>query len=180
MQGRSTETATGATGNTGTAGVLIPVWRDILLDADTPVGAFARLRRGPFAFLLESAPAGSETWARYTFLGVAPRADGVAVRVETPDGPYELECDWLIAADGSRSTVRELMGLAFEGRTFEDNFLIADVRVDVPFPAERRFYFEAPFNDGRTALMHRQPDDVFRIDFQLGPEADPALERQHA
>ncbi len=74
MQGRSTETATGATGNTGTAGVLIPVWRDILLDADTPVGAFARLRRGPFAFLLESAPAGSETWARYTFLGVAPRA----------------------------------------------------------------------------------------------------------
>jgi anthranilate synthase component 1 len=54
-------------------GVLIPVWRDILLDADTPVGAFARLRAGPFAFLLESAPAGSETWARYTFLGSAPR-----------------------------------------------------------------------------------------------------------
>ncbi len=55
-------------------GGLIPVWRDCLLDADTPVSAFAKLKRGPFAFLLESAPAGSETWARYTFLGTEPRA----------------------------------------------------------------------------------------------------------
>ena len=55
-------------------GGLVPVWRDCLLDADTPVSAFAKLRRGPFAFLLESAPAGGETWARYTFLGTEPRA----------------------------------------------------------------------------------------------------------
>ena len=53
---------------------LVPVWRDCLLDTDTPVSAFAKLRRGPFAFLLESAPAGSETWSRYTFLGTEPRA----------------------------------------------------------------------------------------------------------
>ena len=52
---------------------LIPVWRDVLLDTDTPVSAFAKLRRGPFGFLLESAPAGGETWARYTFLGTEPR-----------------------------------------------------------------------------------------------------------
>src|SRR5690348_18252733 len=63
-------------------GTLVPVWADMLLDADTPVSAFAKLRRGPFAFLLESAPAGSETWARYTFLGTEPRgawrlSDGV-------------------------------------------------------------------------------------------------------
>jgi anthranilate synthase component 1 len=57
-----------------TGGGLVPVWRDCLLDADTPVSAFAKLRRGPFAFLLESAPAGGETWARYTFLGTEPRA----------------------------------------------------------------------------------------------------------
>src|SRR5689334_18289405 len=57
----------------GSSGGLVPVWRDCLLDADTPVSAFAKLRRGPFAFLLESAPAGSETWARYTFLGTEPR-----------------------------------------------------------------------------------------------------------
>lgn len=53
---------------------LVPVWRDVLLDTDTPVSAFAKLRRGPFSFLLESAPAGSETWARYTFLGTEPRS----------------------------------------------------------------------------------------------------------
>lgn len=55
-------------------GILVPVWRDILLDTDTPVSAFAKLRRGPFAFLLESAPAGGETWSRYTFIGTEPRA----------------------------------------------------------------------------------------------------------
>ena len=64
-------------------GGLVPVWRDCLLDGETPVSAFAKLRRGPFAFLLESAPAGGETWARYTFMGTEPRAawrlkDGVA------------------------------------------------------------------------------------------------------
>ncbi|MEP6618962.1 MAG: chorismate-binding protein [bacterium] len=53
---------------------LVPVWRDCLLDTDTPVTAFAKVREGPFAFLLESAPAGGETWARYTFLGSSPRA----------------------------------------------------------------------------------------------------------
>ena len=66
-----------------TSGGLVPVWRELLLDTDTPVSAFAKLRRGPFAFLLESAPAGSETWSRYTFMGTEPRAawrfrDGVA------------------------------------------------------------------------------------------------------
>ena len=68
------------------AGGLIPVWRDVMLDADTPVAAFHRLRRGPFAFLLESAPAGGETWARYTFLGSEP---GAAWRLR--DGTVE---DW--------------------------------------------------------------------------------------
>src|SRR5882762_2654319 len=53
---------------------LVPVWKDCLLDTDTPVSAFAKLRRGPFAFLLESAPAGGETWSRYTLLGTEPRA----------------------------------------------------------------------------------------------------------
>lgn len=66
---------------------LVPVWRDCLLDTDTPVTAFAKLREGPFAFLLESAPAGSETWSRYTFLGSAPRS---AWRLR--DGVVE---DWL-------------------------------------------------------------------------------------
>ena len=53
---------------------VVPVWRESLLDTDTPVSAYAKLRRGPFGFLLESAPAGGETWARYTFLGTEPVA----------------------------------------------------------------------------------------------------------
>jgi len=53
---------------------VVPVWRESLLDTDTPVSAYAKLRRGAFGFLLESAPAGGETWARYTFLGTEPSA----------------------------------------------------------------------------------------------------------
>ena len=53
---------------------LVPVWKDCLLDTDTAVSAFAKLRRGAFAFLLESAPAGGETWSRYTYLGTEPRS----------------------------------------------------------------------------------------------------------
>src|SRR5947208_3849683 len=67
--------ARGGEGAGGAGGArLVPVWHDCLLDADTPVAAFAKLRHGPFAFLLESAPAGGETWARYTFMGTAPRS----------------------------------------------------------------------------------------------------------
>jgi len=78
-----------ARGGRNTGARLVPVWRDVLLDAETPVAAFAKLKAGPFAFLLESAPAGGETWARYTFMGSSPRAawklaDGV-VQDWTPD-----------------------------------------------------------------------------------------------
>ncbi len=54
--------------------IVVPVWTEIVLDTDTPVSAYAKLRSGPFGFLLESAPAGGETWARYTFLGTEPRS----------------------------------------------------------------------------------------------------------
>ncbi len=96
----------------------------------------------------------------------------VVVTVNTPDGPYQLTCDYLIAADGHRSPIRAMMGLDFEGRVFEDNFLIADVRMKADFPAVRRFWFDPPFNRGQTALMHKQADDVWRIDFQLGWDID--------
>lgn len=85
---------------------------------------------------------------------------------------YQLEADWLIACDGSKSTVRSLMGLDFDGRVFEENFLIADIRMHEERPAERWFWFDPPFNPGQSALMHRQPDDVWRLDFQLGWNID--------
>ena len=93
--------------------------------------------------------------------------------VDTPDGPYTLEAEYLIACDGARSPLRDMMGLSFDGRVFEDNFLIADVHMKADFPTERWFWFEPPFKGaGQSALLHKQPDDIWRIDFQLGWDID--------
>ena len=109
---------------------------------------------------------------------VAPEADHVRLAVETPDGAYTLDCDYLIAADGVRSTVRRALGLDFKGQVFEDRFLISDIRMEEEFPTERRFWFDPSFHDGRSALLHRQAYYIWRIDLQLGPDADPERERQ--
>ncbi len=110
--------------------------------------------------------------------GVELRNDHVRLTVETPEGGYRIEAGWVIAADGARSSVRDLLGLGFSGVTFEDKFLIADVRMAADFPTERRFWFDPPFHAGQSALMHRQPDNVWRIDLQLGPDADAEAEQK--
>jgi 3-(3-hydroxy-phenyl)propionate hydroxylase len=108
--------------------------------------------------------------------------DGATLEIDTADGPYTLQCDWLVAADGTRSTVRRQMGLDIEGKVFQDRFLIADIVIDgEPFPlsrTERRFWFAPKFHAGESALMHRQADKVWRIDFQLGWGADPEAEKE--
>jgi 3-(3-hydroxy-phenyl)propionate hydroxylase len=106
------------------------------------------------------------------------RDDGAAITIDTPDGPYRLTCDWLMACDGARSPCREMLGLAFHGEVFDDQFLIADVRMTAPFPTERWFWFDPPFHSGQSALLHKQPDDIWRIDLQLSPEADAERERR--
>jgi 3-(3-hydroxy-phenyl)propionate hydroxylase len=107
---------------------------------------------------------------------VAARHDGASLQVSTPLGEYALGCDWLLACDGARSTVRHALGLAFEGRVFHDHFLITDVRMAADFPPERWFWFDPPFHPGQSALLHSQPDNVWRIDLQLGRDADPQVE----
>jgi 3-(3-hydroxy-phenyl)propionate hydroxylase len=92
--------------------------------------------------------------------------------ITTRDGEYQLATDYVLACDGSKSTIRDLMGLDFEGRIFEDSFLIADVKFKQTRPSERWFWFDPPFNRGRTALLHKQPDDIWRLDFQLGWDVD--------
>lgn len=101
-------------------------------------------------------------------------ADGATATVRAGGDSYTIRSDWLIACDGSKSRVRELMGLDFEGRIFEDNFLIADIRLKSDRPAERWFWFDPPFSPGQSALLHKQPDDVWRLDFQLGWNVDRA------
>ena len=110
--------------------------------------------------------------------GVEPAADGVTLTIETPDGPYRIDADWVVACDGSRSPMRGFMGLDFAGEVFDDRFLIADVKMTAAFPTERWFWFQPPFHSGQSALLHKQPDDVWRIDLQLGRDADVETERQ--
>jgi len=110
--------------------------------------------------------------------GADQRGDHVALAIDTPEGPYRLESDWLIACDGAGSPIRDMMGLGFRGRVFEDNFLIADVVMQADFPTERWFWFDPPFNPGQSALLHKQPDGVWRIDLQLGWNIDRERETE--
>ena len=121
---------------------------------------------------LRDAGAPIDLRGRNRVVSAEARDDGVALTVETPEGPYALEADWLIACDGAGSPVRALLGLDFRGRVFEDNFLIADVVMESTFPTERWFWFDPPFNRGQSALLHKQPDHVWRIDLQLGRDID--------
>ena len=104
------------------------------------------------------------------------RNDGVTLTVSTPDGPYSIHAGYVIACDGARSSLRQMVGAEFAGQVFEDQFLIADVKMTAEFPTERWFWFDPPFHAGRSALLHKQPDDVWRIDLQLSRDADPIVE----
>lgn len=99
--------------------------------------------------------------------------DHVVLDIMTPEGPYRIEADWLIGCDGASSPLRGMMGLDFEGRVFQDSFLIADIRMhNDDFPTERWFWFEPTHGAGASTLLHKQPDDVWRVDFQIGWNVD--------
>jgi len=115
---------------------------------------------------------------KHQVIGVTPRDDQVSVQVHTADGPYELLAQWLVVADGARSPIRRLLGLDIEGKVFQDRFLIADVVMKADFPAERWFWFDPPFHPHQSVLLHREADNVWRIDFQLGWQADPEEEKK--
>jgi len=101
---------------------------------------------------------------------------GARVKVETQEGAYSMTCDYLLVADGANSPIRTQLGLESKGQVFEDRFLIADVVMEANFPTQRRFWFNPPFHTGQSTLLHRQADNVWRIDFQLGWDADPEVE----
>jgi 3-(3-hydroxy-phenyl)propionate hydroxylase len=110
--------------------------------------------------------------------GEGAEGEGVELRVDTPAGEYRLAADWVVAADGARSTLRQALGLRMAGAAYEGSFLIADIRIDLPFPTERRCYFDPQWNPGNTVLMHREPFGLWRIDYQLprGETAAQALQ----
>jgi len=112
-------------------------------------------------------------------VGLSQSDDGVRLTIETPEGTYELDADYVAACDGSRSQLREMLGRQTQGRIFRDRFLIADISMDADLPVERRFWFAPPFHPGQSVLLHKQADGMWRVDFQLGWDADPVAERQH-
>lgn len=105
--------------------------------------------------------------------GVQARDDGVRVTASTPLGDYVIDADWLVAADGGRSTVRDALGLKLEGTSYEGRYVIVDILMRSRRPTERLAYFDPPCNPGSTVLVHKQPNDVWRIDYQLRDGEDP-------
>lgn len=115
---------------------------------------------------------------KHKLMGLEQGAEGVRLQVETPDGPFAMQADWLVACDGASSDTRKMAGADFTGQAFQDRFLIADVVMKADFPTERWFWFDPPFHPGQSVLLHKQCDNVWRIDFQLGWDADPNEEKK--
>jgi 3-(3-hydroxy-phenyl)propionate hydroxylase len=115
---------------------------------------------------------------KHRLISLKQAADHAELAVETPDGIFTMEAQWVIACDGANSDTRKMVGAEFKGQYFEDRFLIADVAMKADFPTERWFWFDPPFHPGQSVLLHRQADDIWRIDFQLGWDADPDEEKK--
>ncbi|MDI9347857.1 MAG: FAD-dependent monooxygenase [Methylacidiphilales bacterium] len=105
---------------------------------------------------------------------------GSIVTVTSQKGTYQLACQYLIAADGTNSTIRSMMNLHPVGESFEDYFLICDVKTSTTYTNERIYWFNPSFYPQGSVLRHQQPDKVIRIDFQLGPHCNPEVENQPA
>ncbi len=103
---------------------------------------------------------------------VEQHADHVTLTITTPDGEFKTNAKWLIACDGASSSMRGHVNAQFDGRVFDDQFLIADIIMKNEFPKERWFWFDPPFHPGQSVLLHKAPHDMWRIDFQLGSDAD--------
>jgi 3-(3-hydroxy-phenyl)propionate hydroxylase len=143
--------------------------------------AFVNLQQYYFEeYLVQRADtlAAAEVRWKHRVVDVVREDARVRLRVATPDGEYRLTCDWLIVCDGARSPVRHMLGLDTEGQVFRDRFLIADIHMATDFPTERWFWFDPPFHRNQSVLLHRQADNVWRVDFQLGWDADPEEEKK--
>lgn len=99
----------------------------------------------------------------------------VKAAIETPEGNYFVKTKYLVACDGSKSAIRNLLNLEMQGERFEERFLIADFKMEADFPPERWFWFDPPFAPGQSILLHKQPDNLWRLDFKLGKNADSSI-----
>jgi 3-(3-hydroxy-phenyl)propionate hydroxylase len=126
-------------------------------------------------FLLDQAKRRSDLidirWAtRVT--DVVQQNDGAVLSLSTDRGDYKIETDWVVAADGGRSRVRDCLGLELKGTSYEGRYVIVDIRLETDLPTERLAWFDPPSNPGSSILMHRQPDGIWRVDYQIGKDED--------
>ena len=136
--------------------------------------------------LLErAAEEGIEVRWQTKVIGLEAGDAGVRVQLDTPEGEYSLGCDWLVACDGARSTVRRLQNLRFEGRSYSGRFVIIDFRVPLNAPTGRRCYFDPPWLPGHAVLLHKAPYGIWRLDYQVPDDIsdeqalEPARLREH-
>ncbi|TWO71876.1 FAD-dependent oxidoreductase [Caenimonas sedimenti] len=128
-------------------------------------------------FLLDAlagAPEVAQVAMNMRLTALTQDAQGVTAELETPEGMRQVRARYLAACDGGRSTVREQLGLQLEGTQYDGRYVIVDVVQETQRPVERLAWFDPPSNPGSTILMHRQPEDVWRIDYQLRDDEDGA------
>ena len=106
-------------------------------------------------------------------MALEQHADHAQLQVDTPEGPYTLQAEWLVASDGARSGIRSMLDLKLEGASYEGRFVIADIRIDLPLPTERLAFFDPEWNPGNTVLLHREPLGIWRVDYQLPEDETP-------
>jgi 3-(3-hydroxy-phenyl)propionate hydroxylase len=123
---------------------------------------------------LAALPEAELRW-RNRVTGITLHEDHVALAVETPDGPYTLGAEWVIDASGLASRIRQALGARMAAELGEDRWCISDVRFAKTLPPERWTWAKAAFNDGRAVWQHPMADGVWRLDYQMGPNADPEL-----
>ncbi|MBM4509170.1 hypothetical protein GS421_05680 [Rhodococcus hoagii] len=110
--------------------------------------------------------------------GVLRADDEVTLEVDCAGGKRHLRARWVVAADGGRSRMRELAGLRLQGNNYDGRYVIADIPLGVGTAGERMVWFDPPSNPGSTIIMHKQPKNIWRIDYQLDPSEDAEIETQ--
>ncbi len=126
---------------------------------------------------IEANPLITLHWAA-SIAGVLRSDDEVTLEIDTASGKRHLRARWVVAADGGRSRMRELAGIRMQGNNYDGRYVIADIHWESELPAERMVWFDPPSNPGSTIIMHKQPRDIWRIDYQLDPSEDAELETQ--
>ncbi len=112
--------------------------------------------------------------------GVSDQEATVQLEVTDPNGTYTLDADWVLAADGARSQMRKMRGLRLKGDNYEGRYVIADVQMPYDYPTIRRALFDPDCRRGATILIHKQPDNIWRIDYQLANDEDGAHAMEEA